>query len=133
LCHQLSKGALVIITNVPQMVTHAPSGPRNPQKRTLSARDSVVPRKVVCSTSHPQLTPASTAPNCSRRCGSVQKVSRPTVSCHEMSHNKPTTIHVDEQSTAYNGHVRADVRCAALVIVLAARTGAAMLPMWLLT
>src|SRR5262249_42804757 len=100
LCHQLSNGAEVTITKGPQIVTQAPSGPRNPQNRTDSARCSGVPRKVVCSTNQPQLEPAMMAPSCSRKCGAVEKVSRPMVLCQEMSQRSPTTMARDEKITA---------------------------------
>src|SRR5688572_1532130 len=99
LCHQSSNGAEAIIMIVPQMHTQAPSGPRNPQKRTDRERSSGDPRKVVCSTSHPQLRPETTAAICSSTCGGDQKVSRPIVRCHEMSQIKPTTMDIDAKST----------------------------------
>ena len=100
LCHQLSNGAEVTIMSVPQMHTHAPNGPRKPQKRTLAARSSGLPRNVVRSTSQTQLEPATIAATCSSTCGGDQNVSRPIVLCHDMSHNSPTIIYTDENRTA---------------------------------
>ena len=72
LCHQLSNGAETIIITVPQMQTHAPKGPRNPQILTDSALISAAAAlraKVVCNTSHPHPTPEVIAAICSRTCG----------------------------------------------------------------
>ncbi|OLC06710.1 MAG: hypothetical protein AUH42_05050 [Gemmatimonadetes bacterium 13_1_40CM_70_11] len=62
LCHQLSSGAEVSIAREPEMHSHAPRGPRNPQKPTPAARSSGVPANVVRSTSHAHDPPASTPP-----------------------------------------------------------------------
>ncbi len=62
LCHQSSNGADVSIANAPQMQIHAPSGARNPQKRTDAAFSSPVPPNVVLSASQPQVRPATTPP-----------------------------------------------------------------------
>ena len=40
------------------MHSQAPSGPWKPQNRTLAARSTSLPAKVVWSTSQPQLVPA---------------------------------------------------------------------------
>ena len=82
------------------MQTQAPRGPRNPQKRTVEPRAASSPANVVRSTSQPQLRPDSAAANCSSTWGYVQKVSRPTVRCHEMSQINPTMMHADAVSTA---------------------------------
>ncbi len=108
LCHQSSNGADVIMRRVPQMHTQAPSGPRNPQNRTVEARSATEPANVVRSTSQPQDKPATEAPSCSSRCGRVQNVSRPTVRCHEMSQMRPVTMHSEENITAAIVHVRSD-------------------------
>src|SRR5579862_7227448 len=57
LCHQLSNGADVIMSNVPQMHTQAPRGPLNPQNLTVDCFSAGVPKKVVLSTSQPQESP----------------------------------------------------------------------------
>src|ERR1700690_3702626 len=77
LCHQSSNGADASIANVPQMVVHAPSGPRNPQKRTVA--DASLPPNVVRKTTYPHEMPAQIAATYSSTCGGVQIVSRPTV------------------------------------------------------
>src|SRR5215211_4540443 len=101
LCHQSSNGAEVIIMIVPQMQTQAPSGAwKNRQNRTEVPRDSAVPANVVRRAVYPQLRPATIAAICSRMCGGDQNVSRPMVRCHEMSHNRPATMHADEKTTA---------------------------------
>src|SRR6185312_7744785 len=90
LCHQLSNGADTSIAKVPQMVIHAPIGPRNPQKCTVAALSSFP--NVVRSTTAPHATPAQIALTYSSTCGGVQNESRPTVMCHEMSQSRPVTI-----------------------------------------
>ncbi|MSR35492.1 MAG: hypothetical protein EXR95_02445 [Gemmatimonadetes bacterium] len=100
LCHQSSNGADVIIVSVPQIATHAPSGPTKPQKRTPSSSSSRRPANVVRSTSQPHPSPAITAAACSSRCGGDQNVSRPIVRCQEMSHMSPTVIESAATSSA---------------------------------
>ena len=46
----------------PQTATQAPSGARNPQKRTDAPRSASVPAKVVLIASQPQERPARTPP-----------------------------------------------------------------------
>jgi hypothetical protein len=62
LCHQSSSGPDVIIASELQMHTQAPSGPRNPQKRTAAPRSVSVPAKVVARTVQPQERPATAPP-----------------------------------------------------------------------
>ena len=112
LCHQLSSGADAIIVSVPQIHSHAPNGPRNPQNPTVAAWSEGVPANVVRSTSQPQVVPATSADTCSRRCGGAQNVSRPIVRCHEMSQISPTTMPSEAPRTAYSGHIAAVIRPA---------------------
>src|SRR6185436_12554260 len=102
LCHQLSNGADAAITKQPQMQTHAPSGPRNPQNCTPRSRSSWLPN-VVRNTSHADVAPATIPASCSRTCGGDQNVSRPIDRCHEMSQIRPVTIAADAKSAAYSG------------------------------
>src|SRR5512147_1608170 len=99
--------------SVPQMHTQPPNGPRNPQNRTVAALSAALPLNVVCSTSHPQLEPATIAASCSSTCGGDQNVSRPIDRCHEMSQINPTTIETEENSTAYSGQTLSAVRAGA--------------------
>ncbi len=46
----------------PQIATQAPSGARNPQKRTARPRSAALPPKVVPSARAPHEIPASTPP-----------------------------------------------------------------------
>ena len=62
LCHQSSNGADVSMANAPQIDTHEPRGPRNPQNRTARARSSSLPEKVVRSTTTPCAMPPTTPP-----------------------------------------------------------------------
>ncbi len=80
------------MAKVPQMVIQAPSGPRNPQKPTVAARSAGAPAKVVRRTTNPHISPAAVALTYSSMWGGLQKVSRPTVMCHEMSHMRPSTM-----------------------------------------
>src|SRR5262245_42457698 len=53
------------------------------------------------------------------RCAGVQKVSRPMVSCHEISHTMPTKMQVAANTTALQYHGTRPVAAAALVVVSA--------------
>src|SRR5581483_219786 len=108
LCHQSSNGAEVIMSRVPQMHTQAPRGPLKPQNFTVDALSAGVPKNVVLSTSHPQVSPVSEAPSCSSRWGRVQNVSRPTVRCQEMSQISPVTMNAEDSIRAANVMVRSE-------------------------
>ena len=108
LCHQLSKGADVIIITVPQMHTHAPKRPTEaPNFHRLPTRLSRSRAASECGLQHQPAAahPETIAAICSSMCGYVQKVSRPTVRCQEMSQMRPTTIQTDEKSVVYSGQV----------------------------
>ena len=118
LCHQSSNGADAIIMSVPQMQTQAPSGPRNPQKRTPAALSaSVPPERRLKHEPAAARSRRRAAASCSSTWGGDQNVSRPIVRCHEMSQISPMTIETDENSTAYSGHIRSAVRAGAPVSV----------------
>src|SRR5688572_10578748 len=104
LCHQLSNGTDAIMAKAPQIQTQAPNGPRNPQNRTVRARASSGAANVNHNTYAPQVMPAAAAPNCSSKCGGDQSESRPIVMCHEMSHNAPIRMQLEENSTAGSTH-----------------------------
>ena len=95
LCHQSSNGTEKAMANAPQMATHAPRGPRNPQKRTERPTWASEPANVVFKTIHPQVSPATAAPICSRTWGGLQSVSRPMDMCQEMSQRRPTMMHAE--------------------------------------
>src|SRR6266545_7044118 len=48
-------------------------------------------------------------------CAGVQNVSRPMVSCHEMSHTMPTRMHIAANTTAAQGQGARALTCRARV------------------
>src|SRR5689334_15242721 len=84
------------MANVPQMQTHAPIGPWNPQNRTMVPRSAparpAAAANVVRRTSQPQASPTTIAAAYSTMCGGVQKVSRPTLRCQAMSQMIPICV-----------------------------------------
>src|SRR5580692_6301331 len=92
LCHQLSKGADVIMANPPQAAMKDPSGPRKPHIFTLAAlrcsaaelRPNVVER-----IKKPEVRPPSAAQSWIAKWAGVQNVSRPIVWCQATSQYAP--------------------------------------------
>src|SRR5260370_1072453 len=102
-CHQLSKGAEIIMVAPPQAARNAPKGPRNPHTRTEASRAVASAANVVCRIKYPQESAASKAPNWIARCAGVQNVSRPMVMCQEMSQYSPKTMEVMAPAPANKG------------------------------
>src|SRR5580700_5972231 len=92
LCHQLSKGADVIMANPPQAAMKAPSGPRKPHIFTLAAlrwcAEGLWP-KVVESIRKPEVRPPNTPQSWIAKWAGVQNVSRPIVWCQATSQYPP--------------------------------------------
>ena len=92
LCHQLSKGADVIMANPPQAAMKAPSGPQNPHIFTLAAlrcdAAGLWPN-VVESIRKPEVRPPSAAQSWIAKWAGVQNVSRPIVWCQATSQYPP--------------------------------------------
>ena len=92
LCHQLSKGADMIMANPPQAAMKAPSGPRKPHIFTLAAlRCSAAELRpnVVESIKKPEVRPPSTPQSWMAKWAGVQNVSRPMDSCQATSQYAP--------------------------------------------
>src|SRR5580700_3282593 len=92
LCHQLSKGADVIMANPPQAAMKAPSGPRKPHIFTLAALrcNAAEPRpKVVDRIKKPEVRPPSAAQSWIAKWAGVQNVSRPMDWCQATSQYPP--------------------------------------------
>src|SRR5262249_31354062 len=94
LCHQLSNGAEVSIMPPPQAAINAGSGPRNPSTLTADSLSARFDPNVVAKIRQPAETAAITAASWSAMCAGVQKVSRPTDMCQEMSQYSPTITEV---------------------------------------
>src|SRR5580692_8201630 len=92
LCHQLSKGADMIMANPPQAAMKDPSGPRKPHIFTLAAlRCSAAELRpnVVESIKKPEVRPPSAAQSWIAKWAGVQNVSRPIVWCQATSQYAP--------------------------------------------
>ena len=92
LCHQLSKGADVIMANPPQAAMKAPSGPRKPHIFTLAAlrcNAAGLRPNVVESIKKPEVRPPSTPQSWIAKWAGVQNVSRPMVWCQATSQYAP--------------------------------------------
>src|SRR5580704_15202427 len=92
LCHQLSKGAEVIMANPPHAAMKAPSGPRKPHIFTLAAlrcNAAGLWPNVVERIKKPEVRPPNTPQSWIAKWAGVQNVSRPIVWCQATSQYAP--------------------------------------------
>src|ERR1039457_2254332 len=84
----------------PQQQRKAPSGPGKPQIRTAPARSTGERLNVVWKISQAEAAPARMPPKWMNKWGAVQNVSRPMLSCQEMSQTPPNEAEVTASAHA---------------------------------